>query len=87
MGKIKAQEEKRKSFDLMDKKRIIDEAKVAKAKGESLRSVARKLGINHTTILNILKSEKAIVERITENPSTIAKVYPQVNMPNNITWF
>lgn len=74
MGKVGVKEQKRRSFDLKEKKRIIDQVKVAKAKGESLRSVSSKLEISHATLISIFKSEKEINERLKDNPNTSASV-------------
>lgn len=73
MGKVQVDKVK-KSFDLRDKKRILDAVKVAKAKGESVRSVSKRLKIHNSTLCSILKNEKAILERLKANPNSKAKV-------------
>lgn len=65
---------KNKSFSLKDKKRMIDAVKVAKAKGESVRSVSTSLGISNSTLVRIIESEAEILARLVDNPNSNAKV-------------
>lgn len=74
MAKTSAGNLMRKSFNLDDKKRIIDRVRVAKATGGSMRSVARELDISWSTLTTILSKEDEIMKRLKDNPSSEAKV-------------
>ena len=65
---------KRRSLTMSEKKALIEQAKEAESRGQSMRSFAREHNLNQSTLRGIVNQKAKIESRLHENPNSQSKV-------------